>query len=306
MWIARTGIISSSGISIIPVLDTYTGAVGAYSTYRLRTAYVGNAIRVRRSSDNAEQNIGFVGNNLDTASLLSFVGANNGLVTTIYDQSGNGYNFTQTIADYQPAIVSSGTLNTKNGKPTIIFDGASDFMEIPTSTGTFSFLHKTGQSFISVVGYNRIASLHVVIANNYGSSGYTGYSSYTNSVSNVTNLTTRGVSGQSTVANTSTTAPIPTNSLYLLNDETDNGNATASLRSKLYVNNGSSINLNTLTNTPSTNDASFNLFLGAAGGGGARYGFFDGGISQLILWNSDQSSNRLDISSVINSQFSIY
>lgn len=306
MWIARTGIISSSGISIIPVLDTYTGAVGAYSTYRLRTAYVGNAIRVRRSSDNAEQNIGFVGNDLDTASLLSFVGANDGLVTTIYDQSGNGYNFTQTIADYQPAIVSSGTLNTKNGKPTIIFDGASDYMEILGSTGTFSFLHKTGQSFVSFVGYNRIASDQVVLANNYSSSAYHGYSLFMNSSSNIISLITRGVSGQATVGFTTNTAPLTANSLYLLNNETDNGNATASLRSKLYVNNGSSLNLNTLTNTPSTNDTFFNLSLGVAAGGGARYSHYDGGISQLIIYNSDQSSNRVGISTAINSQFSIY
>jgi hypothetical protein len=128
---------------------------------------------------------------------------------------------------------------------------------------------------------------------------------YTNSASNVTNFTSRGVSGQGTVANTSNTAPIPTNSLYLLNNETDNGNATASLRSKLYVNNGSSINLNTLTNTPSTNDSTYDMFLGVASGGG-NYGYYDGGISQLIIWNSDQSSNRSGISTAINTQFSIY
>jgi hypothetical protein len=305
MWLARTGIISSGGVSILPLLDTYTGAVGAYSTYKLRTLYVGSAIRVRRSSDNAEQNIGFVGNDLDTASLLSFVGANNGFVTTIYDQSGNGYNFTQTTADYQPSIVLSGTLNTKNGKPTIIFDGASDYMEIPTSTGNLSFLHKTGQSFISVVGYNRIASEQMIIVNNYGSSASTGYALYTNGASNITNFTSRGVSGQGTVANASNTAPIPTNSLYLLNNETDNGNATASLRSKLYVNNGSSINLNSLTNTPSSANATYNLFLGVAGGGGARYGYYDGGISQLIIWNSNQSSNRVGMSNAIREAFSI-
>ena len=70
------------------LLDTYP-ATAAYSLRKLRTSYSGSCIRVRRSSDNAEQDIGFVGNDLDTASLLSFVGANNGFVTTWYDQSGN-------------------------------------------------------------------------------------------------------------------------------------------------------------------------------------------------------------------------
>ena len=75
------------------LLETYSGALVAYSLRKLRTGYVGNAIRVRRSSDNAEQDIAFdASGNLDTTSLLSFVGSVNGFVTTWYDQSGNGYN----------------------------------------------------------------------------------------------------------------------------------------------------------------------------------------------------------------------
>lgn len=58
------------------LLDTYTGAAVAYSLRQLRTAYTGPAIRVRRSSDNAEQDINFVNGDLDTQSLLDFVGYN--------------------------------------------------------------------------------------------------------------------------------------------------------------------------------------------------------------------------------------
>lgn len=58
------------------LLDTYPNAAVAYSLRKLRTAYTGNAIRVRRSIDNAEQDISFVGNDLDTASMLDFVGYN--------------------------------------------------------------------------------------------------------------------------------------------------------------------------------------------------------------------------------------
>ena len=43
---------------------------------------IGSAVRVRRSSDNSETDIGFtVNGNLDTAALLTFVGAGNGFVT---------------------------------------------------------------------------------------------------------------------------------------------------------------------------------------------------------------------------------
>lgn len=58
------------------LLDTYPGAAVGYSLRRLSSTYTGNAIRVRRSSDNTEQNIGFVGNELDTTTMLDFVGYN--------------------------------------------------------------------------------------------------------------------------------------------------------------------------------------------------------------------------------------
>jgi hypothetical protein len=59
-----------------PLLDTYTDAAAAFSLRKLRAAYSGNAIRVRRSNDNAEQDIGFINNQLDTGSLATFT-ANN-------------------------------------------------------------------------------------------------------------------------------------------------------------------------------------------------------------------------------------
>jgi hypothetical protein len=105
------------------LLDTYTGAAAAYSLRKLRNAHSGFAIRVRRSSDNTEQNIGFTATGgLDTTALLSFVGAGNGFVTTWYDQGAGGYNLTQSIASNQPSIVLSGVLNTQNNKPILITD----------------------------------------------------------------------------------------------------------------------------------------------------------------------------------------
>jgi hypothetical protein len=101
-------------------LDTYSGAAAAYSLRRLITTYTGSAIRVRRSSDNTEQNIGFDTNgDLDTVALSAFVGSGNGFVTTWYDQSGNDQNAVQITAANQPFIVNSGSLYTLNGKAII-------------------------------------------------------------------------------------------------------------------------------------------------------------------------------------------
>jgi hypothetical protein len=83
------------GVGVAPsvpaglLLDEFPGAAAAYSLRRLRAAYTGAAIRVRRSSDNAEQDIGFDGTELDTASLLAFVGAGSAFISKWYDQASN-------------------------------------------------------------------------------------------------------------------------------------------------------------------------------------------------------------------------
>ena len=102
------------------LLDTYSGAAAAYSLRKLNTSYTGSAIRVRRSSDNTEQNIGFnADGTLNTLALLAFVGSGTGFVTTWYDQSGNNRNATQVSASNQPLIVNGGVLYTLNGKAII-------------------------------------------------------------------------------------------------------------------------------------------------------------------------------------------
>ena len=111
------------------LLDTYSGAAAAYSLRLLRSAYTGDAIRVRRASDNTEQDIGFVDNELDTSALTTFCSGTDGFVTTWYDQSGNGYDATQGTALNQPQIVSSGSVLTENGKPCVNFTGTNKRMQ---------------------------------------------------------------------------------------------------------------------------------------------------------------------------------
>lgn len=122
----------SSGL----LLDTYTSAAGAWSGARkLRTAYAGSIIRVRRSNDNAEQDIGFVNNLLDTASLKTFVGANSGYITICYDQSGNSLNAANATLLQQPQIVAAGVVLRANGQPTISFGTESDSWGLLIPTG---------------------------------------------------------------------------------------------------------------------------------------------------------------------------
>ena len=139
--------VARGGTAPLGLLDTYPGASAAYSVRKLRNAYTGNAIRVRRSSDNTEQDIGFSGANLDTSSLSTFCSGTNGFVTTWYDQSGNGVNLVQTTAINQPKIVTSGVISTTNSRPSIDF--SSHFLQSVSNysvnqlLSTFAILYPT-------------------------------------------------------------------------------------------------------------------------------------------------------------------
>lgn len=108
--------------SVAPqLIDTYPGAAAAYSLRSLSLAYGGTVVRVRRSSDNTEQD--FTAAQVTDGTLAVFCGAGNGFVRTWYDQSGNSNNATQTDTIIQPQIVSSGSLVTHASKPAISFTG---------------------------------------------------------------------------------------------------------------------------------------------------------------------------------------
>jgi hypothetical protein len=90
----------------------------------------GTVVRVRRSSDNTEQD--FTAKQIDSGALETWVGAgNDGFVTTWYDQSGNGNDATQATASSQPKIVDTGALVTENGKAALDFDGVDDGLIVP-------------------------------------------------------------------------------------------------------------------------------------------------------------------------------
>ncbi len=115
-----------------------TTANRAYSMRKLRTAYAGSAIRVRRSNDDAEANIGFDGSgNLDTAALATHVGANSGFIVTVFDQSENGVDATQATTSKQPRIRNSGTTDTKNSLPCPFFV-VGDQTELATGLTSFT------------------------------------------------------------------------------------------------------------------------------------------------------------------------
>lgn len=123
MWIARHGILQSGKMGFTPPLDIYTGAVAAYSLRKLRSAYTGSAIRVRRTNG-AEQDIGFDGSgNFNESALISFAGGQTCNVIKWYDQSGNSRD-ADLIGTTGPRIIISNVVDKLNNKPGMLFSNS--------------------------------------------------------------------------------------------------------------------------------------------------------------------------------------
>jgi hypothetical protein len=97
------------------MLDTHSGATMAFSVRRLNTLYTGPAMRVRRESDDQELDIPFTtSGDLNTDILEEFCEGTDGWVKVWRDQSGNGYDATETNHTKQPQIVDNGVIK-RNG-----------------------------------------------------------------------------------------------------------------------------------------------------------------------------------------------
>ena len=265
------------------LLDLFPNAAAAYSLRKVRTDYDGAAIRVRRSTDNAELDIGFVDNDLDTASLLTFAGAGNGFVTTWYDQSLNGNDATQPISGRQSSIVLSGVLNTFSGKPTTIGNTDTNYY---TSYSTFTGADGTYSTFIAAKlgsSFEGVATLR----------------SISNEIFRFFNHSTTAFRLQQW-NNSGGTSVLLTPSI------TANSNAiTSFIRSA----DGMIVGINGLTNSVSglglgRKNVSERLTISGFDGG---FGFgFESPFSEAIFYPSDQTANRAAIEENINDYYSVY
>lgn len=81
---------------------------GAYSFRRLRNAYTGPAVRLRRGSDNVQQDIGFTaGGALDMAAVAAFAQGGATFVVTLYDQTTLGQHLGQADTALQPQFTDA-------------------------------------------------------------------------------------------------------------------------------------------------------------------------------------------------------
>lgn len=135
--VSRAVSVSQGRRAVRPYLDGLTAqAKGVWDLVRARSAYNGPCCRVRRVSDSALLDIGFLADNVvDTDAMIAFAGASSLKLVTLYDQSGtaaNVYDATQATASLQPNIDFTWL---RNGMPTIYFANApsQQFLAIPSA-----------------------------------------------------------------------------------------------------------------------------------------------------------------------------
>lgn len=274
-----TKLLQKKASSCAYLLDTYTGAVAAYSLRKLDADYAGSAIRVRRSSDNTEQDIGFVGcGDLDTASMKTFVGTggtDDGFVVTIYNQGtgGSNHDATQSTSANQAMVMDNGVVLRQGARPAIYFDGSNDYYTLSTGvSGAYPYSCFTAHRKPAGGAYGlwmspTSGSPHTQII--YGATTY--------------------------IANTSSTYAYVSYSTdnYVLMSGFTTGASTYSL----YTN-GSSQSLSTAAGS----GTSLMTRLGYRSGGEYTFGY----MTEFIIYNSDETANRTGIESNMNTFYTIY
>jgi hypothetical protein len=270
----------STGITPPPalLLDTYPNAAVAYSLRQLRTAYTGAAIRVRRSSDNAEQDFGFSGNDLDTASLLTFCGAGNGFITTWYDQSTNANNATQATAASQAQIVLAGALILDANTSKITSTWTSDRYSLTTGISS-------NTKYLSISMFRRGATTSDILTH----------------LGNSTSTTPSPLLWLGAGTSYSIRSYMPT-LLAFQNVSTTGRCIITSLKdaANLKVGYRNGVQLTT-TATEAPTAGTLNTF-----GQVSTTNFTSGQYQEYIYWNSEQSANRTAIETDINTYWDAY
>lgn len=121
-------------------VDALDALYAVHGVAWLIRSWAGALLRLRRGSDNAEQDFrpNYISGFLNEAEISQWLNGSSGFVTTIYDQMGGGRSWARSTASGQPQIDLTGS------HPVIVWDGG-DRMD---GTGLVGFTN--GQSAVSI------------------------------------------------------------------------------------------------------------------------------------------------------------
>lgn len=259
----------------IGLFDLYGTALNGLSVRKLSSSYNGNCLEILRASDNATTNIGFVNNELDTASILSFLNGSKGIVSKWYNQ-GSGADYIQNSAPLMPEIANNGIINTLNGKPALKFDGSNDYLFSTNPSYVNEF------SMFSVCSVNSLAQAPIV-------GTYQG-ASFGSVIGNVnSSFRVQNTINQATIFGSSMTGNVQTIQ-EVIRDFLSDISWTENNVFKNKLNRTGILDLNAL---------------GGRIGQAARI-YLNGNIQELILDDTDKSSNEVGIRNNINDFYNTY
>ncbi len=284
------------GASALPLLDTYSGAVAAYSTARKLKATATNCMRVRRSSDNAQTDIGFSGYALDLSALLTHAGSASEAVVTLYDQVGTA-NLGNSTSGNQPLIVSSGSLLTvgTEGKACAVLD-STDYLDSSASQSSFG-------TAVSLTG-NAAWSAFIVHKKTTNTAGSLFGWGNTGVALNACGYLDDGTHAEVAFAGANpflTTVP-SNNTLYLTTIIKAAGAINTS--TSVYRNGSSVASTGHSTGTPNI-DGAYPLYLGRWATNYASNSL-QGSVQEFIIFAGDKSADRAAIEADINDCYGIW
>jgi len=258
------------------LLNQFPGAAAAYSVRQVNANYLGPIMRI----DNGYTEIDIYplpNGDLDTATIIQHAKVNTFTeaagVSVWYDQSGNGNDASQAVRTNQPLICDNGVVFYENGKPAVNFD-VTDRL-----TNSMSVINQP------------ITVFNTVSVENYGSVNYAFDSGYTTGDRVFIGMNTSNDWRYFAGSTINTSTPVAFEQT-VLTGLFDGGN------SELFLN-----GLSVSTGNAGSNGLS-DLVIGNKNDG-TNFSIY-GNMQELILYPSDQSSNRHKIESNINTYFDIY
>jgi len=273
--------------ALVGIIDGYTADLEvAFAPVLLDVNYTGDCIRVRRASDNTEQDIGFDNNGeLDTTALTSFCTGTNCFIKTWYDQSGNANDGTQSTTASQPKIYDSSTgVLLDNAVPALTFDGTDDHLTFPLTHANNNFytvfmVRKSSDGTAVSLSSATSVTLWVDIAE-------TSNLNYQLSNNFATNADAFGI--------------------FYKNGVQPFTSTTSRTQYKTAMYNGNQILLTILGNGTQTSITSTSMFLGRYQSAGYE---FAGTIQCLLFYKSavaNKSTDRAAIETALNDYFNVY
>lgn len=270
-------------------------AAAAYSLRKVKASYASNAVRIRRSSDDAEVNVAFdsddkvsassdisvVSGTVNETTLGGFINGTDAFVHTWYDQAGSN-NAVEATAANQPKIASSGALLSG-----INFDGDT-FLNIGAD-----LMNGTDGTTFMVASNIDIDQETFYLSNRDGGTGF----HFKNDTSNKGKLSYNFIGSN---------AQISTDAV--VTDSSDNkqlfGFIKDSNDTELF-NNSVQLADGTASQTYSASSGS-NTSIGKQGNSSSTGASKTLVVYEIISYDSDQTNNRFKIESNINNYYGLY